>query len=121
MRWFWIDRFTEFVRGQRAVAIKAIATAEEQMDRYSPGFPIMPVSLMIEGMAQTAGLLVGEMGGFDQRVVLAKIGKAVFHDVVTPGDVLEYEATITDVKSDGAFATVTARRGNQEIADVEFM
>jgi 3-hydroxyacyl-[acyl-carrier-protein] dehydratase len=121
MRWFWIDRFTEFVRGQRAVAIKAIATAEEQMDRYSPGFPIMPVSLMIEGMAQTAGLLVGEMGGFDQRVVLAKIGKAVFHDVVTPGDVLEYEATITDVKSDGALATVTARRGNQEIADVEFM
>lgn len=121
MRWFWIDRFTEFIRGRRAVAIKCVATSEEQIDRYSPGFSIMPVSLMIEGMAQTAGLLIGEMGGFEQRVVLAKIGKAVFHDVVIPGDVLEYEATITDVKTDGALAAITARRDRQPLADVELM
>jgi 3-hydroxyacyl-[acyl-carrier-protein] dehydratase len=90
MRWFWIDRFTEFERGRRAVAVKCVATSEEQIDRYSPGFPVMPVSMMIEGMAQTAGLLIGEMTGFAARVVLAKIGKAVFHDVVIPGDVLRY-------------------------------
>ncbi len=121
MRWFWIDRFTEFVRGQRAVAVKCIATSEEQIDRYSPGFPVMPVSLMIEGMAQTAGLLVGEMGGFEQRVVLAKIGKALFHDVVIPGDVLDYHATITDVKGDGALSSVVARRDGELLAEVEFM
>jgi len=79
MRWFWIDRFTEFERGRRAVAIKGVALSEEQFDDYSPGFPLMPASLVIEGMAQTAGLLVGEMEGFAQRVVLAKIGKAIFH------------------------------------------
>jgi 3-hydroxyacyl-[acyl-carrier-protein] dehydratase len=121
MRWFWIDRFTEFVRGQRAVAIKCVATSEEQIDRYSPGFPVMPVSCMIEGMAQTAGLLIGEMGGFEQRVVLAKIGKAVFHDVVTPGDTLRYEAIIADVKGDGALASCTAHRDKDLIAEVDFM
>src|SRR5215475_1551327 len=107
MRWFWIDRFTEFVRGRRAVAIKNVTMTEEQIDGYTPGFPVMAASLMIEGMAQTAGLLIGEMEGFAQRVVLAKIGKAVFQRPVVPGDTLRYEATIADVKGDGALATVT--------------
>jgi len=121
MRWFWIDRFTEFVRGRRAVAIKCVALAEEQFDDYSPGFPIMPASLVIEGMAQTAGLLVGEMEGFAQRVVLAKVGKAVFHRPVTPGDTLRYEAIIADVKQDGALAAVTGHVGGELVAEAELM
>jgi len=121
MRWFWIDRFTEFVRGRRAVAIKCVTMAEEQLDDYSPGFPIMPASLMIEGMAQTAGLLVGEMDGFEQRVVLAKLGKAVFHRSVKPGDTLRYEATIDDVKKDGALAVVTGHVGDELVAEAELM
>ena len=55
MRWFWIDRFTEFESGQRAVAIKNVALSEEQLDDHLPGFPVMPNSLIIEGMAQTGG------------------------------------------------------------------
>ena len=121
MRWFWIDRFTEFERGRRAVAVKGVAMSEEQFDGYSPGFPVMPASLMIEGMAQTAGLLIGEMGGFAQRVVLAKIGKAIFHRPAMPGDMLRYEATVADVKGDGAFASVTAHVGDEQIAEVDLM
>ncbi|HEY2412719.1 MAG TPA: 3-hydroxyacyl-ACP dehydratase FabZ family protein [Pirellulaceae bacterium] len=121
MRWFWIDRFTEFERGRRAVAIKALALSEEQFDGYTPGYPVMAGSLMIEGMAQTAGLLVGEMEGFAQRVVLAKIGKAVFQRTVTPGEMLRYEATITDVKSDGALASVNAFIGEELVAEVDLM
>jgi 3-hydroxyacyl-[acyl-carrier-protein] dehydratase len=126
MRWYWIDRFEEFVRGQRATAIKNVTLAEEQFDGYSPGFPLMPGSLIIEGMAQTAGLLVGEMDGFSQKVVLAKIGKAVFHFPVRPGDTLRYRATILDVKPDGAMATVTSHvvspgGAERPQAEVEFM
>jgi 3-hydroxyacyl-[acyl-carrier-protein] dehydratase len=126
MRWYWIDRFEEFVRGQRAVAIKNVALSEEQFDGYSPGFPLMPASLIIEGMAQTAGLLIGEMDGFSQRVVLAKIGKALFHFPVRPGDRLRYTATILDVKPDGAMATVTSHLANTGAnerlqGEVEFM
>lgn len=121
MRWFWIDRFTEFERGRRAVAVKSVAMSEEQFDGYSPGFPVMPASLMIEGMAQTAGLLIGEMEGFAQRVVLAKIGKAIFKRPAMPGDLLRYEATIADVKGDGALASVTAHVGDEQIAEVDLM
>jgi len=121
MRWFWIDRFTEFERGRRAVAIKGVALSEEQIDGYSPGFPVMPASLMIEGMAQTAGLLIGEMEGFAQRVVLAKIGKAIFHRPAVPGDLLRYEATIADVKGDGSLASVNGYIGDELVAEVELM
>ena len=126
MRWYWIDRFEEFVRGQRAVAIKSVALSEEQFDGYSPGFPLMPASLIVEGMAQTAGLLIGEMDGFSQRVVLAKIGKAVFHFPARPGDTLRYRAAILDVKPDGAMAAVTSHLANvgggeRLQGEVEFM
>ena len=121
MRWFWIDRFDEFVRGRRAVAMKNVTIAEEQFDNYSPGFPVMPHSLIIEGMAQTAGLLIGEMSGYEHRVVLAKIGKAVFHGPARPGDTLRYTAEIEDVKPDGAVASVTAHIGERLQAEVELM
>lgn len=121
MRWFWIDRFTEFVRGRRAVAIKSVAMSEEQLDDYSPGFAFMPSSLIIEGMTQTAGLLIGEMEGFSQRVVLAKIGKAIFNRPVVPGETLRYEATISDIKADGAITQVTGHVGDELLADVELM
>ncbi|HEX5102905.1 MAG TPA: beta-hydroxyacyl-ACP dehydratase, partial [Pirellulaceae bacterium] len=107
MRWFWIERFVEFERGRRAVAIKNVSLVEEELDEYTPGYPVMPNTLIIEGMAQTAGLLIGEMTGFEARVILAKIGKAVFHRYAIPGDSLRYTAVISDVNADGATATVT--------------
>jgi 3-hydroxyacyl-[acyl-carrier-protein] dehydratase len=121
MRWFWIDRFEEFVRGKRAVAIKAVAMSEEALDGYSPGFPLMPSSLILEGMAQTAGLLIGEMGGFEHRVVLAKVGKAIFHFPARPGDTLRYAATILDVKDSGAMAEVTSHVGERLQGEAEMM
>ena len=108
MRWFWIDRFVEFVSGQRAVAVKNVSYAEEQVPEYAYAIPVMPGSLIIEGLAQTGGILVGEHGAFLERVVLAKVGKAIFHDYAMPGDTLTYTAELEDIKAGGAFASVTA-------------
>jgi 3-hydroxyacyl-[acyl-carrier-protein] dehydratase len=108
MRWFWIDRFLEFESGRRAVAIKNVSYAEEQIPDYAWPMPIMPGSLIIEGMAQTAGILVGEHGGFRERVILAKLGKVVFHRYATPGDRLIYTADLQSVKPKGAVVYCTA-------------
>ena len=121
MRWFWIDRFVEFERGRKAVAIKNVSLVEEQMDDYMPGYPVMPFSLMIEGMAQTAGLLIGELGGFKDRVVLAKINKAICHRLALPGDSLRYTAVIQDVQKTGAIASITSHLGTELQAEVEMM
>lgn len=121
MRWFWIDRFLEFESGKRAVAIKNISLAEEQMDSYMPGLPVMPTSLIIEGLAQTGGLLVGEHNQFKERVVLAKIGKATFHDPALAGDTLTYTASVEDIQPDGAICKGTSHVGDRLQAEVEMV
>jgi len=121
MRWFWIDKFVEFESGRRAVAIKNVSFAEEQIPDYLYTFPLMPASLIIEGLAQTGGLLVGELSGFRDRVVLAKVGKAMFHDHAEPGDTLTYTAEIEDVKSGGSIVRATAHIGDRLLVETEIV
>jgi len=121
MRWMWIDRFVEFVRGKRARATKNISLTETHIDGYLPGCPVMPAPLIIEGLAQTAGLLAGELSGFRDRVVLAKISRATFHFPARPGDTLQYTAVLESVDKDGASARGTSHVGDQLQAEVEFI
>ena len=121
MRWFWIDRFVEFESGRRAVAEKAVTLAEEELDDYVPGFPVYPASLLIEGFAQTGGLLVGEHRGFRERTVLAKVGKAKFHFEVRPGDTIRFEVTVEDLQSDGSIVRGASYVAGQLQAEVEIM
>src|SRR5437763_14208268 len=76
MRWIWIDKFLEFRSGQFARAVKNLTLAEEHLHDHFPGYPVMPASLIIEGLAQTGGILVGEAGGCAERAVVAKIPRA---------------------------------------------
>ena len=121
MRWLWIDRFIEFESGRRAVAIKNVTLVEEQMDDYVPGFPMMPASLIIEGLAQTGGLLVAEHGGFEEKVVLAKVGKAHFHFPAMAGDQLVYTATVEAFQPDGAICKCSSRVAGQIQAEVDMV
>ncbi len=102
MRWIWIDRFVEFESGRRAISEKNVTLAEEHLHDHYPDFQVMPPSLMIEGMAQTAGMLVGEARDFREKVVLAKIRTAEFSRRVVPGDSLRYEATMETINEAGA-------------------
>ena len=100
MRWYWIDRFIEFESGRYAKAVKNVSLAEEHLHDHFPGFAVMPKSLVIEGIAQTGGLLVCEHSQFTEKVVLAKIPHAKFYSEVLPGDTLIYTATIEFIKED---------------------
>jgi 3-hydroxyacyl-[acyl-carrier-protein] dehydratase len=119
MRWFWIDRFTELTSGQTATAIKTISLSEEQLHDHFPGHPLMPNSLVIEGMAQTGGLLVSEYNGFTERVILAKLARSIFHFHAVPGDVLTYRATIQQIRKDGAMVVVTSHVGGRFQGEAE--
>jgi 3-hydroxyacyl-[acyl-carrier-protein] dehydratase len=57
---------------------------------------------MIEGMAQTAGILVGEAGGFAENVILAKIRLAEFTEYAYPGDRVRYDAEVESIDERGA-------------------
>lgn len=119
MRWFWVDRFTEFVRDTRATTIKNVTFAEEPLDDYLPGLPHYPHSLMIEGMAQTGGLLVSESDGFKTKTVLAKVSKAVFHRIVINGDQIKLQAIVQDKQPTGAIISGTIHCGDELVAELE--
>jgi 3-hydroxyacyl-[acyl-carrier-protein] dehydratase len=127
MRWIWIDKFTEFTSRTSATAVKNVSSAEEHLHDLYPAFPIMPHSLIIEGMAQTAGILVGEARDFKEKVILAKVSRATFHRLVRPGDTIAYAAKIDQLSDAGASisGTVTVTTSTdaapQPVADIELM
>jgi 3-hydroxyacyl-[acyl-carrier-protein] dehydratase len=121
MRWIWIDRFLEFESGRRAVAIKNVSLAEDHLHDHFPGCPLMPNSLIVEGLAQTGGLLVGETSNFEQKVILAKIPKMTFHFPAVPGDTLTYTTTIEYLQPGGAMVNATSRVGERLQAEGEIV
>jgi len=107
MRWFWIDRFEEFARCRRAVAVKCVSLAEEHLHDHFPGVGLMPNSLVLEGMAQTAGLLVADAIDFGRQVVLAKVAACEFQGDPIPGDVIRFETEIQELTPEAAFVRAT--------------
>ena len=121
MRWIWIDKFTEFTPRVSATAVKNVSMAEEHLHDVYPAFPIVPHSLIVEGMAQTSGILVGEARNFAEKVILAKITKATFHRLVRPGETLTYNARIEQLSEQGASICGTVTTGPDKVADIELM
>ncbi len=121
MRWIWIDRFLEFEPGRRAVAVKNVSLAEEHVHDHWGAYPIHPASLLIEGMAQTAGILVGQARDFREKVILAKISRAEFDDIVTPGDQVTFHAEIEHLSEDAAATRGTVARNGEPIGRVDLM
>ncbi len=121
MRWIWIDKFVDFQSGIRASTLKNVSMAEEHLHDHFPGFPVMPEALMIEAMAQTSGILVGEARDFQEKVVLAKINKAVFFDFVRPGDTLRLDTVIETMAPEAAGTAGKITREGQVIAEINLM
>lgn len=121
MRWLWIDKFVEFESGRRGVAIKNLTQAEEHLHDQYPGYPLMPAGLIIEGMAQTAGILVGEARGFREKVILAKLRQARLDGVARPGDQLRYDASIETLTDHGATTSGKVFLNGQPFGQIDIM
>jgi 3-hydroxyacyl-[acyl-carrier-protein] dehydratase len=121
MRWSWIDRFVEFEPGRRAAAVKNVSLAEEHLHDHWEAFPLMPMSLMIEGMAQTAGILVGQARDFQEKVILAKIARAEVDEVLTPGDQITYVAEIDTIAPEAASTRGTVLKNGRPVGRIDLM
>jgi 3-hydroxyacyl-[acyl-carrier-protein] dehydratase len=90
-----VDRILEINPGKKATGIKNLTCNEEFFQGHFPGNPIMPGVLMIEAMAQVAGLLAFRSGAtVGKSVYFMSIEKAKFRKPVVPGDQLKLEVTI---------------------------
>lgn len=119
MRWIWIDRFLEFESRKRARAIKNLSLAEDPFGEHFPGYPIMPAALMLEGLAQTGGILVGEATNYQEKVVLAKIPTARFQREALAGEQLIYEVELLDLRPEGAVVRGRITSNGELIGEAE--
>lgn len=119
MRWLWIDRFIEFQSGKAAKAVKNLSMAEDYFAEHFPGYPVMPGSLMLEGLAQTGGILAGEARGFKEKVILAKIPFARFFREAVPGEQLIYSVDLVDIRDEMAVVRGTVLVRDEVIVEAE--
>ena len=102
MRWIWIDRFVRFEHGKSARAVKNLSLAEDYFEQHLPGYPIIPACFILEGLAQTGGILVGEANDYQEKVVLAKITSARFDREAVAGETLLYDVVLVTLRPEGA-------------------
>lgn len=121
MRFLLIDRITSWAPGRCATAVKNVTLSEDFFDDHFPLKPIMPGVLMLEGMAQLAGLLLEEGvrqdAGRNVKALMSIVEKAKFRSPARPGDCLEYRAEVASVNELGGKVSATASLMGERIAD----
>jgi 3-hydroxyacyl-[acyl-carrier-protein] dehydratase len=86
-----VDRVIDIRGDEHGIGIKNVTINEPQFQGHFPGNPVFPGVLMIEGMAQTAGVLcIAATGSKPTSVFFLTIDKAKFRKPVRPGDTIEY-------------------------------
>jgi beta-hydroxyacyl-ACP dehydratase FabZ len=117
-----VDRIVE-MEEERIVGIKNVTVNEPFFTGHFPDFPVMPGVLIVEAMAQTAGVLVlKSLGGRGSKLVLlVAIENARFRKPVLPGDTLRMEMKVLKRKASVAKMAGTATVDGALVAEVEVM
>jgi 3-hydroxyacyl-[acyl-carrier-protein] dehydratase len=117
-----VDRIVE-LEPERIVGIKCVTANEPFFQGHFPDFPVMPGVLIVEAMAQTAGVLVLKSIPDRERklVLLVSVDSARFRRPVVPGDVLRMEMTLIKKKATVAKMSGKALVDGQLVAEAEVM
>ena len=117
-----VDRILE-LDAERIVGIKSVTANEPFFNGHFPDFPVMPGVLIVEAMAQTAGVLVlKSIPDRDTKLVLlVSIDGAKFRRPVVPGDQLRIEMTVIKRKGSVAKMAGKATVDGLLVAEAELM
>ena len=118
-----VDRVEELVVDERIVAIKAVTINEPFFAGHFPGRPIMPGVLIVEALAQAAGILAVEslgLAGSGKLVYFMAIDGAKFRAPVEPGCLLRLEVQFVQKRSSVCKFTGRAMLGDKLAAEASF-
>ncbi len=113
-----VDRVLEHEPGRRVLALKNVSCNEPFFQGHWPGRPIMPGVLIVEALAQAAGIMIADVVDPAVKVALiASIDGVKVRRPVVPGDQLRLEVSGTRIKSSTADVHGIARVGDQTAAE----
>lgn len=117
-----VDRILE-LEDMRVVGIKNVTINEPHFTGHFPGYPVMPGVLIIEAMAQVAGVLVlSKIPDREKKLVfLATVEEAKFRKPVVPGDQLRLEVTILRLKPSVAKMHCEATVDGTRVAEADLV
>lgn len=120
-----IDRIIELVPGERVVALKNVSYNEPFFVGHFPKYPVMPGVLIVEAMAQAAGVLsfrtTGDKPKDGYLYLFAGIDNVRFKAQVTPGDQMLIEVKIERRMRNIWKYKAVARVGNNVVAEADMM
>lgn len=117
-----VDRVTDYTLGESIKAYKNITMNEPCFTGHFPGRPIFPGVLILEAMAQAAGVLgFKTMGKSDKLYLYAGIDCARFKRPVTPGDRLDFDVSLIKERRGIWKFKGTASVDGEEACSAEFM
>ncbi|WP_420623473.1 3-hydroxyacyl-ACP dehydratase FabZ [Candidatus Poriferisodalis sp.] len=117
-----VDEIVELEPGERCVGLWHLSGDEAFFNGHFPGRPTLPGVLMVESIAQTAGLAAASASSLKGKLALfGGIDKARFRRQVIPGDTLRLEATIDRLSTRGGRARGTASVNGQVVCEASMM
>lgn len=116
-----VDRITHVRGDDFAIGIKNVTYNEPQFQGHFPGNPVFPGVLILEGMAQTAGVICVQASTHDHAalVYFLTINKAKFRKPVIPGDTLEYHVTKINRRRNMWWYRCEAKVAGEMVAEAE--
>jgi len=116
MRHFHLDRIESIEVGVRAVGLRAVALSDDVFTEQFPGNPVLPGVYVLEGLAQTAGVLLWESAGRSRLAVLVSVDRARFTSFARPGEVVRLAVDIDSQDERAARVRGVATVGDRQVA-----
>jgi len=115
-----VDRIIDFQPNVSITGIKNVTINEPYFQGHFPGQPIMPGVLMVEAMAQVAGMLAFSSGVEANSVFFMSIEKAKFRKPVVPGDQLKIEIKVLQQRGNVWKFSGTAKVDDKVASEADF-
>lgn len=117
-----VDKILSVTEGKTAVGIKNVTANEPFFEGHFPDYPVMPGVLIVEALAQTAGICLFASGNPENKLgMFAGIDRARFKREVRPGDVLQLDVEITRYRGTIAKAIGKATVAGELACEVDMM